>query len=94
MELEVTKKRTLRVYWAFVWRSVIFSALAGFIAGAVGGAVLGVIYHNNPEIMRQYAPLVGAVAGYIASVIVGFFVMKLILKKKFKEFKIVLIANN
>lgn len=84
-KIEVTWGATLRVWWSYVWRVMLFGGILGFILGFIGGVVVGVI--GKPELGSR----VGAVLGYIGSIPVSIWVLKKILNKKYKEFSVALI---
>ncbi|MCM8794874.1 MAG: hypothetical protein NC819_03630 [Candidatus Omnitrophica bacterium] len=85
--LEVTWRRVLTVWWSFVWRSIVFGALAGAILGGIIGLIAGLLGQ------AQMAQKWGAIAGQIISIPVSMCVMKIILQKKWKEFSIQLIPR-
>ena len=39
MELEVTRGRAARIWWAFMWRGLIAVICAGVVGGIVGAAI-------------------------------------------------------
>ena len=91
MELEITWKRVIRVWWAYVWRNIlaiIAGAVIGGIVGAIMGFVLGAL-GASAETIQILAMPVGLVIGLALSVIP----MKLILGKNFGEFRLVLLKT-
>lgn len=91
MELEVTWKRALKVWWAFLWRNVlavlmtvILSAIAGFMVSVILG-LLGV----GDNVLLIIAQSLGIVIGLLVSIIP----VKLILGRDYGEFRLVLIRN-
>lgn len=94
-ELEVTNNRVLKIWWALIWRGILFGALAGALAGALVGFIIGFIggVTNNPTLVHDAAPLF-SLLGAIVGLVVGFYILKLILKKKFKGFRIALIKTD
>ncbi len=94
MELEITWGRTLRVWWAYCWRSLIAIVVA-FILGAFIGGIIGFIVAmiGLPQEIINFVGLpIGVMIGLAASIVP----MKLILGKDFGEFHLVLLskANN
>ena len=86
--LEVTWNRTLKVWWSYLWRCVLWSLLAGVVLGAIIGVCTGLL--GKPELA---SPL-GEVAGRLASIPVSIFALRIILRKRFKEFSIKLIEQH
>ena len=92
MELEITWGRVTRVWWAFLWRSLIASIIAMIIGGifccivvytiaATGGAITTI----NIIIMS-----IGGIIGLGVSIIP----MKMILGKDFGEFRLALVPKS
>jgi len=91
MELEVTWKRTLRIWWSYLWRNLIAIVCAGVLGGIIGamiGFVMGTMGAEIETIQMVVAPI-SAVLGLLISIVP----MKLILGKDFGEFRLVLIQN-
>ncbi|MEX1024114.1 MAG: hypothetical protein WD226_03465 [Planctomycetota bacterium] len=86
-QLEVTWGRTLIVWWSFVWRADVFSAIVGMVLGFVGGVVVVLMGKS------EWGALVGAVLGYLGSIPVSICVMKIILEKRFNKFTVVLVKD-
>lgn len=84
-KIEVTWGATLRVWWSYVWRTMLFSGILGCILGFIGGFVVGAM--GKPEL----GGTVGGILGYIGSIPVSIWVLKKILNKKYKEFSVALI---
>lgn len=83
MELEVTWGRTVRVWWAYVWRLMLITSIIGFGLGLFMG-VLG----SPPQLANIILNLTG-----IISIAISFAVMQRILGKDFGEFRLVLIRK-
>jgi len=86
-EIKVTWKHATLIWWAVVWRAVLFGALAGLGAGLVLGVLLGGI-----EDTEQVA-LFAETAGLLVSIPVGIWVMKTVLTKQFRRFRIALVPS-
>jgi len=86
-KVEVTWKKTLRVWWSYVWRCMIFSMILGAILGFIGGVVVAMM--GKPEM----GGIVGGVLGYIGTIPVSIYVLKKILDKKYKSFSVALISE-
>jgi hypothetical protein len=83
--LEVTFGRTITVWWSFVWRTFVFSALMGALLGFGGGIVVGAAGH--PEL----GGAVGALLGWLGSIPVTIAVLRIVLRKQFGSFAIKLV---
>lgn len=98
-EVEVTTKRLLKVWWAFLWRSVLVTigAMAvSMVVGAVVGAALGFVMHlggYGTEEIQIVARPVGMVLGGLIGVGFSIIPVKLLLGKSFGEFRLVLVSN-
>jgi hypothetical protein len=86
--LEPTFKRTARIWWAWVWRSVLFGGAAGLF-GSVTLSLSGVLDHIS-ERAGQY---LSAAIGIALAVPVGIWVFQMVLEKDFGEFRIRLIPK-
>jgi hypothetical protein len=84
-ELELTWNRTMRMWWLLVWRMVVGGAILGLFAGALGALVS--IFSD----LIEYASEFGAVFGYIAGVAWSPFVLRMMLRKKYGDFKLALV---
>lgn len=85
--LEVTMGNTLRIWWAFMWRTTLFSLLFVVVIGFFSGIILSVIGKD------ELAGIVGGLLGYMISIPISIFVFRYILEKRFKKFSIALISN-
>ncbi|MBI5245305.1 MAG: hypothetical protein HY922_16705 [Elusimicrobia bacterium] len=84
--IEPTRAVALKVWWAFLWRAVVFSLLCGVAAG-LALAVISAALRLRPEQISPIAGLSGVVIGGAVSIEV----MYRVLGKKFKGFEIALI---
>lgn len=92
MELDVTWKRVVKVWWSYLWRNIIaiiVAAILGAVAGFVFGFILGAA-GVAPETIKLVTAPIGGVIGLLISVVP----MKLILGKDFGEFRLVLVSND
>ena len=91
MELDVTWQRTVKVWWAYLWRSLL-AMVAAMILGAVVGFVIGLVLGAagvGPNTVQLITAPIGGVIGLLISIIP----MKMILGKDFGEFRLVLTSN-
>lgn len=84
---DFTWGRILRVWWAWAWRVIIFSAVLGFILGAIGGAIVGAA--GRPDLG---AP-VGTVLGWVGSIPVSLYVLGIVLRKRYKHFSLKVVPH-
>lgn len=92
MELEVTWKRAAKVWWSYLWRSIIAIIVAMVLGGIVGfiiGFVLGAMGVSTQTIQFITAPI-GMIIGLLISVVP----IKMILGKDFGEFRLVLLQTS
>ena len=87
-KIEVTYSHTLRVWWSYVWRTVLFSAILGAVLGFIGGFIVGFMGRSD------MGGLVGGVLGYLGSIPVSIWVFKKILNKKYKTFSVALVTED
>ena len=86
-ELEITWQRTIRIWWAWLWRAFALSMVCGGLIGfAIGlfGSMLG--FHN-------LAPLT-MVVGSVVGVIAGVAMLVTALKKSYPGFRVALISQS
>lgn len=98
MELEVTWKRAVRVWWSYIWRNVV-AVILGLIVALIVGLILGLIMGlmgSSEQMITYVSNAFGLMIGLAISIIP----IKLILNKSFGEFRLVLVraepeeANN
>jgi hypothetical protein len=86
--LEPTFKRSARIWWAWVWRSAVFSGAAGLFGSLV--LSLSGILDRVSEKTGQY---LGVAIGIALAVPVGIWVFQMVLEKEFGEFRIRLVPK-
>jgi len=86
--LQPTFKRAARIWWAWVWRSLVFGGAAGLFASLVLN--LSGILNRISEKAGQY---LGAAVGIALAVPVGIWVFQMVLEKDFGEFRIRLVSK-
>lgn len=86
--LQPTFKRAARIWWAWIWRSLVF----GGAAGLFGSLVLNLsgILNRISEKAGQY---LGAALGIALAVPVGIWIFQMVLEKDFREFRIRLVPK-
>ena len=86
--LEPTFQRAARIWWAWVWRSVVFGGAAGLFASAVL-SLSGILEH----ISERAGQFVSMAAGLALAIPIGIWVFQLILEKNFGEFRLRLVPK-
>jgi hypothetical protein len=86
--LEPTFKRAARIWWAWVWRSVVFGGAAGMFGSVV--LSLSGILNRVSENTGKY---LGVALGIALAVPVGVWVFQMILEKDFGEFRLRLVPK-
>ena len=85
-EIEVTFGRAARIWWAWSWRTGLFSILIGGVVGFVIGFVSAMFR------FKQAGGLILLLSG-VAGVLLSIWMMTKILKKKYLGFRIALIRD-
>lgn len=91
MELDVTWKRAIRVWWAYLWRSLIAVIVASVLAGIVGGIIGFIMSMMGAD--RESIPIFVMPIGMLIGILISIVPIKLILGKDFGEFRLVLIQS-
>lgn len=86
--IEPTWEMAAKVWWAFIWRSAIFSVLIGVVVGLVIGFFASIL-----GISAGFLMSVSSIIGLALGIGVSIWAMKMILAKKFKTFQVVLIQT-
>jgi len=88
-ELEVTWQRVARIWWLIVWRALLggtlLGAAIGFIIGFIGALI------GWP---RQSTVLFSTIAGALVSVAWGLVVVRMALRKRYMDFRLVLAPHS
>jgi hypothetical protein len=87
-ELEANLGRLLRIYWLFIWRSVLGALLIGFTLGFIVGVVFSLL-----GVPLTLAKTTGGVLGMVGGVGWGLFCLKMALEKKYRDFRIILVPR-
>lgn len=92
MELEVTWKRLLKVWWSLTWRYLLCS-ICSFIIGGILGMIIGVVMTVLGE-PKESVQLVCGIVGAILGLGLSFIPLQKILNKDFGEFRLVLLQKS
>lgn len=88
--MPVTAKRSLRVWWTFSWRTLIYRLIVTFVATIPLGMIGGVL----SEMSRVMAALVPLLEVLLISAVVGLFVMySNVLDEEFGDFRVALVPR-
>jgi hypothetical protein len=87
-ELEASLGRLLRIYWLFMWRSILGAVVIGFALGFILGLVLGALGVPLTQIRT-----ISGVVGLVGGVFWALFCLKMALKKKYRDFRIMLVPR-
>ncbi len=87
-KVEVTYGNTLRIWWSYFWRVLLFSTILGVVLGFIGAFTIGPFV--DPETGRK---IIAPILGYLGSIPVSIWVFKEILSKKFETFSVALIQE-
>ena len=92
MELEVTWKRAVKVWWSYFWRNIIaiiVAMLIGVVVGFIIGFILGAMGVSTQTIQFITAPI-----GMIIGLLISIMPIKMILAKDYGEFRLVLLQTS
>lgn len=79
---DLSVRTILPVWWAFIWRMIVFGGIGGFTAGLFIGIVLGAIG------LPQYITVASTTAGYLLSIPISMYVMLIALTRYYREVRI------
>ena len=87
-EVEITIGRLLRICWLLFWRALVGALVIGAAFGFVIGFIMGAAGFTHAQIA-----LVTSTAGLIFGAVWSVVVVKMMLKKHYSDFRIVLIER-
>jgi hypothetical protein len=83
-------RRTVRVWWTFTWRTILYGVVLSFLVNISLGIMLGMLMETS----RLMAALVPVVQGLIIAAAVGLFVIySNVLDEEFGDFRVVLLPR-
>ena len=97
-ELELTWERLLAMWWLFMWRGGIGGFLIGSVLGFIVGAITGVVYvsvagHADVPAIQKAARIAALIVSLPSGLLWGVYVLRMMLKKQYRGFRIALVAN-
>ncbi len=92
MELEVTWKRAMKVWWSYLWRNIITMIVLIILAGVVGFIIGFVLraFGASTQTIQYISASIGMIMGLIISIVP----IRMILGKDFGEFRLVLLQSS
>ena len=98
VELEVSWTRVFAVYWLCLWRSLVVNLLLGAVLTFPISIIAAKIYFESGGTDFQTAKQLGLLFSLPITIPLGFCwtmnVFRMALKKKYRDFRIVLISND
>ena len=94
IELDPTWGQVVSVWWLIIWRTIVGVVVLAFILGAVIGAVVGIIglVMGTADVAIGMAGMVvGVPAGLLVWLIWGVVVVRMALRKRYRNFRITLL---
>jgi len=91
MELEVTWKRLLRIWWAWLWRSLLATA-AAWVMSFFGGLWLGALTRWL-ALPVELATTLALALGFLLGLVMTVFPLWQIVGRNFGDFRLVLLAR-
>ena len=76
-----------KVYWAFMWRSLLLAMVGGFILGMVAGALAAIIG------VAEQAETIIVIGGMLIGIAAGIFIMHRLMTKGMKGYRLAAIKN-
>lgn len=90
IELEPTWSIAVKVWWAYLWRSLV-AIVPAFVISIVLGFVTGILFAML-GLPKDTAKLIVKITGFVMGLSISIVPMKLILGKDFGNFRLVLLS--
>ncbi|BDX04711.1 hypothetical protein [Planctobacterium marinum] len=87
-EIQVTWKWTVKVWWSWFWRAMLWTFPTAFAVGFVIGMASAIMGLNTSEI-GTYSQLLGGLIGLFF----GIYALKVVLTKKFNGYRLALVKT-
>ena len=86
--VEVTWMHAIKVWWSFTWRMLAYGFIGGFIIGLFLGFIMAMMGANEVAINNACR-----IAGFIIGIPIGIAVVKIVLQKRYSDFRIALLSE-
>ena len=87
MELEVTWKRALQIWWAYLWRKLVVLLIGAILGGIIGFALAPMA--GSTIVIQVVSIPIGLIIGFAISIVP----LKMILGKDFGDFRLALLEK-
>jgi hypothetical protein len=87
--VDVTWGRAAKVWWSLIWRAMIVGGIAG---GLIGGGTEFIV--QTTGVSRQLIMMLKYLAGFILTILFGILIVRVVLRKSWSDFRIVLVPKN
>ena len=92
--LTPTLEMAVRIYWSLLWRHIVFGLIPSFIIGFVVGMLIGIVGYFSgfdKTTVMSISFVLNLIIGFALSVTVSIFIIKHILGKQYKTFRIAIL---
>ena len=86
--VELTWSRAGKVWWSFVWRCTLVSAVAGGVLGGIGGVSVALMGGSTDDAMRA-----GSFLGQVGYIPASLIVMRTVLGRRYGDFSLKVVGN-
>lgn len=87
-KIQVTWGHAINIWWSLSWRILLFGGLAGFALGLLFG-IVGTVTGADDNLIQTWSEI----GGILVSIPVGIWVVKTILNKDFRKYRITLVPS-
>jgi len=87
-EIQVTWGHAIKIWWSLTWRILLFGGIAGFALGLLFG-IFGTATDTNDNLIQTWTEI----GGMLVSIPIGIWVVKTILNKDFRKYRIILVPS-
>ncbi|BEV71751.1 MULTISPECIES: hypothetical protein [unclassified Paludibacterium] len=89
-EIEVTYRHALRIWWAILWRTALLSALSSLALDHLESSAARLLLPGELPTISHWWSTFCLVQGAILAALIGVAILRLILRRHFDHFRIVL----
>jgi len=96
--VEITWSRGMSVWWLIFWRSLVGGTILAAIAGIIVGFIVGFVMTSSSQggdlsSVQQAGAVAGQIVGCIVGLLWGVYVVRMALRKQYKEFRLALVPH-